>query len=62
MRDRITTWLDLVAALILVIAAALAVYGVEAWQLARSAAVAGVGLLIVSWLLSGAPLPWKRGR
>jgi len=60
MRDTITTWIDLVAALVLVISAALFAYGVEAWQLARAGWVAGLGLLIVSWVLAGAPLPWKR--
>ena len=62
MRDLLTTLLDLVGALLLVAAVAVLAYELEVTDWVRGLAVAGVGLLVVSWISDGAPLPWRKGR
>lgn len=62
MRASLTTVLDLVGLLMLVAALALWVGFLEPNGWVRGLAVAGAGLLLVSWITDGAPRPWRKGR
>lgn len=46
--ERVTSWLDLIGMLVVVAAVALAA---GAWYLPGGVAIAGLGLLLVSWLI-----------
>lgn len=60
MRALLTTVLDLLGLVLIVAALAVwaAVLDPNAWV--RGFAVAGVGLLLVSWITDGAPGPWRK--
>lgn len=62
MRSLITTVLDVVGALLLVAAVSIGVAELEVTAGVRGLAVAGVGLLFVSWVSDGAPLPRRLRR
>ena len=62
MRALITTVLDIAGALLLVAAVSLAVAELAVTPVVRGLAVAGAGLLLVSWLSDGAPLPRRLRR
>jgi hypothetical protein len=60
-RSLITTVLDAVGALLLVAAVSFGFAELEVTPLVRGLAVAGAGLLFVSWVTDGAPRPrWLR--
>lgn len=63
MKASVTTVLDVVGSLLLVAACAVWAAALDVLPLVRGLAVAGGGLLLVSWFIDGAPLPrvWKRG-
>ena len=61
MRALITTVLDVAGALLLVAAVSLGVAELAVTPVVRGLAAAGAGLLLVSWISDGAPLPrWLR--
>ena len=61
MRSQITTILDAAGALLLVAALSFGFAELAVTPLVRGLAVAGVGLLFVSWITDGAPRPrWLR--
>lgn len=60
MRGLLTTILDVLGAVLIVLAVAFLAAELELTALVRWLAVAGVGLLFVSWLADGAPLPGRR--
>lgn len=62
MRELLTTLLDVVGAVLIVIAVAVLAYELQVTGWARGFAVAGVGMLVVSWVADGAPGPWRKGR
>ena len=61
MRDLLTMVLDLLGAVLLVAAASVWAAELEVSAVVRGLGVAGGGLLFVSWVLDGAPLPWRKG-
>lgn len=62
MRTLLTTLLDLLGMLLLVAAVAVWVAVLEPNEWARGFAVAGAGLLAVSWISDGAPVPRRKGK
>lgn len=62
MRVILTTVLDALGAVLVVLAVAFLAAELEVTPLVRWLLVAGVGLLLVSWLGDGAPLPWRKGK
>ncbi len=62
MKSLLTTILDLVGAVLIVAALAVLAAELEVTGLVRGLVVAGVGLLVVSWLADGAPMPTRKGR
>lgn len=62
MRGLLTTVLDVLGALLIVVAVAVLAAELEVTALVRGLGVAGVGMLIVSWVADGAPLPKRKGR
>lgn len=60
MRGLVTTILDVLGAVLIVLAVAFLAAELELTPLVRGLAAAGVGLLAVSWLADGAPLPRRR--
>lgn len=61
MRSAVTTVLDLLGLLLLVAALATWAAVLEPNGFVRGFAVSGAGLLIVSWVVDGAPVPWRKG-
>lgn len=61
MKGLLTTVLDLLGAVLIVLAVAFLAAELEVTALVRWLGVAGVGLLLVSWLADGAPLPRRKG-
>lgn len=62
MKGLLTTVLDVIGSVLLVAAVAVLAAELEPTALFRGLAVAGAGLLVVSWVADGAPLPKWRGR
>lgn len=61
MKVLLTTLLDVVGSVLIVVAVALLAAELEVTFWVRGLAVAGVGLLVVSWVADGAPVPWRKG-
>ena len=62
MRSLITTVLDVAGALLLVAAVSIGFAELAVTPVVRGLAVAGLGLLLVSWVSDGAPLPRRLRR
>lgn len=62
MRALLTTVLDVLGSVLIVAAAAVLAAELEPTAIVRGLAVAGAGLLVVSWVADGAPLPKWKGR
>lgn len=62
MKGLLTTVLDLLGSVLLVAAVAVLAAELELTPLVRALAAAGAGLLVVSWVADGAPLPKWKGR
>lgn len=61
MKGLLTTVLDVLGSVLIVAAVAVLAFELEPTALVRGLAVAGGGLLVVSWIADGAPLPkWRR--
>lgn len=60
MRGLLTTILDVLGAVLIVLAVAFLAAELQFTALVRWLAVCGVGFLLVSWLADGAPLPRRR--
>lgn len=61
MRTLLTTLLDLIGSVLIVAAVAVLAAELYPTDLVRGLLVGGVGLLVVSWVTDGAPLPWRKG-
>lgn len=62
MKGLLTTVLDVLGSVLIVAGAAVFAFELDVTAVVRALVVAGVGLLIVSWVADGAPLPKWRGR
>lgn len=62
MKGHLTTLLDVAGAVLLVAALAILAGGLEVTFWVRCLGVAGVGLLVVSWVADGAPIPKRKDR
>lgn len=62
MKGLLTTVLDVLGSVLIVAALAVLAAELDVTFWVRGLAVAGVGLLVVSWVADGAPLPWRKGR
>lgn len=62
MKGLLTTVLDVAGAVLIVAAVALLAAELQVTVWVRGLGVAGAGLLIVSWVADGAPMPWRKGR